>query len=100
MENEGFDKWLRALDLSFWGTAQHKVTSQQFFERQQSEGAVLLDVRSPEEADYLALPLPCTSPSPSCRTAGPKFPPTGWWRLFARRERGQPLPTPICSCAV
>ena len=57
MENKEFDKWLRALDLSFWGTAQHKVTPQQFFERQQSEGAVLLDVRSPEEADYLALPF-------------------------------------------
>ena len=55
MENEGFDKWLRALDLSFWGTAQHKVTSQQFFERQQSEGAVLLDVRSSEEVGQLAL---------------------------------------------
>jgi rhodanese-related sulfurtransferase len=43
--------------LSFWGTAQHKVMPAQFFERQESEGAVLLDVRSPEEANYLALPF-------------------------------------------
>ncbi|MBN1427301.1 MAG: rhodanese-like domain-containing protein [Anaerolineae bacterium] len=57
METLNFDDWLAGLDLSFWGTAQHKVTSAQFFERQQSEGAVLLDVRSPQEADQLALPF-------------------------------------------
>jgi len=51
------DEWLAGLDLSFWGTAQHKVTPAQFFERQQSEGAVLLDVRSPQEVDQLALPF-------------------------------------------
>ena len=57
MENLTFDEWLAGLDLSFWGTAQHKVTPAQFFERQQSEGAVLLDVRSPQEVDQLALPF-------------------------------------------
>ncbi len=57
MERNTFDEWLTGLDLSFWGTTQHKVTPEQFFERQQSEGAVLLDVRSPEEAGYLALPF-------------------------------------------
>jgi len=57
METLNFDEWLAGLDLSFWGTAQHKVTPAQFFERQQSEGAVLLDVRSPQEADQLALPF-------------------------------------------
>ncbi len=57
MENMAFDKWLAGLDLSFWGTAQHKVTPPQFFERQQSEGAVLLDLRSPEEVGQLALPF-------------------------------------------
>jgi rhodanese-related sulfurtransferase len=57
MENKSFDKWLSRLDLSFWGTAQHKVTPEQFFERQASEGAVLLDVRSPEETGYLTLPF-------------------------------------------
>jgi len=51
------DEWLARLDLSFWGTAQHKVTPVQFFEWQQSEGAVLLDVRSPQEVDQLALPF-------------------------------------------
>lgn len=57
MENMTFDKWLSELDLSFWGTAQHKITPSQFFERQQSEDAVLLDLRSPEEVGQLALPF-------------------------------------------
>jgi rhodanese-related sulfurtransferase len=52
-----FDEWLTDLDLSFWGTAQHKITPAQFFEWQQGEGAVLLDVRSPQEVDQLALPF-------------------------------------------
>ena len=57
MENPNFDEWLAGLDLGFWGTAQHKVTPVQFFERQQSEGAVLLDVRSTGETGQLALPF-------------------------------------------
>jgi rhodanese-related sulfurtransferase len=57
MENLTFDNWLAGLDLNFWGAAQHKVTPSQFFERQQSEGAVLLDLRSPEEESQLALPF-------------------------------------------
>ena len=57
MKDLAFDEWLSGLDLSFWGTAQHKVTPAQFFERQQTEGAVLLDVRSAQEVDQLALPF-------------------------------------------
>lgn len=57
MELKAFDKWLAQLDLSFWGTTQHKITASEFFERQASEGAVLLDIRSPEEVGYLALPF-------------------------------------------
>ena len=57
MKNKAFDDWLAGLDLSFWGTAHHKVTPEQFFEQQASEGAVLLDLRSPEEAGYLTLPF-------------------------------------------
>jgi len=52
-----FDKWLKELDLSFWGITQHKVSPTQFFERYQSEDAVLLDTRSPEETNYLTLPF-------------------------------------------
>ena len=57
MKIKTFDEWLGGLDLSFWGTAQHKVTPAQFFDQQQSEGAVLLDLRSPEEVGQLALPF-------------------------------------------
>jgi rhodanese-related sulfurtransferase len=57
MESPTFDEWLAGLDLSFWGTAQHKVTPAQFFEQQGSKRAVLLDVRSPQEVDQLALPF-------------------------------------------
>jgi rhodanese-related sulfurtransferase len=57
MKIKTFDEWLGGLHLSFWGTAQHKVTPAQFLERQDSEGAVLLDVRSPEEVGQLALPF-------------------------------------------
>lgn len=56
MDNQTFDKWLEELDLSFWGTAQHIVSPAQFYERQASEQAVLLDLRSPEEVGHLALP--------------------------------------------
>lgn len=52
-----FDQWLKKLDLNFWGTAQHKVTPSQFFELHKRENAVLLDVRTPEEAEYLTLPF-------------------------------------------
>lgn len=57
MGKKSFDSWLGELDLSFWGTAQHKIMPAQFFERQKSEGAVLLDVRSSEEVGLLALPF-------------------------------------------
>jgi rhodanese-related sulfurtransferase len=57
MLQKSFDQWLGNLDLSFWGTAQHKVTPAQFFERHHREGAVLLDLRSPEEASQLTLPF-------------------------------------------
>ena len=40
MLQKSFDQWLGDLDLSFWGTAQHKITPAQFFEHQASEGAV------------------------------------------------------------
>jgi rhodanese-related sulfurtransferase len=57
MEIKTFDEWLSGLDFGFWGTAQHKVIPAQFFERRDSEGAVLLDVRSSEEVGQLALPF-------------------------------------------
>lgn len=58
MSEKTFDEWLAALDLDFWGTGQHKIMPAQFFERMRNgENVVLLDTRSPEEAELLALPL-------------------------------------------
>jgi len=57
MSQQTFDQWLKGLDLSYWGTGQHKVTPAQFFERQQAEEATLLGLRSPEEIGYLTLPF-------------------------------------------
>lgn len=58
MSEKTFDEWLSALDLEFWGTAQHKIMPAQFFERwRNGEDVVLLDTRSPEEANYLAFPF-------------------------------------------
>jgi rhodanese-related sulfurtransferase len=57
MSDEKFDAWLRELDLSYWGTAQHKVSPSQFFQQRQKEGAVLLDLRSPEEEQMLIFPF-------------------------------------------
>jgi rhodanese-related sulfurtransferase len=57
MSQLDFDRWLKNLNLSYWGTGQHKLTPAQFFDRQRTEGAVLLDVRTPEEIGYLTLPF-------------------------------------------
>ena len=58
MDKKTFDAWLSGLDLNFWGTAQHKVSPAKFFERwRNGEEVVLLDLRSPEEADHLSLPF-------------------------------------------
>jgi len=58
MSEKTFDEWLSALDLEFWGTAQHKIMPVQFFERwRNGEDVVLLDTRSPEEAKFLAFPF-------------------------------------------
>ena len=52
-----FEEWLAGLDLEFWGTVQHKVSAQDFFELYQKENAVLLDVRTQAEWDVLPLPF-------------------------------------------
>ena len=58
MAEKTFDDWLATLDLEFWGTAQHKVTPVQFFERwRNGEEVIMLDIRSAEEAAHLAFPF-------------------------------------------
>ncbi len=57
MENKTFDEWLGGLDLGFWGNGMHKITPAQFFDRRQNESVELLDVRSRQEVEHLALPF-------------------------------------------
>ncbi len=57
MNHQAFDQWISGLDIEFWGTAQHKITPARFFERRHKENAVLLDLRDPQELEYLALPF-------------------------------------------
>lgn len=52
-----FDEILRKSDLGFWGRGKHQITAAEFFELWQRDEAVLLDVRSPEEVQFLALPF-------------------------------------------
>ncbi len=57
MDFQKFDEWMTGLDLAFWGSGRHKIMPSQFFELQATGGATLLDVRSYEEAEQLALPF-------------------------------------------
>jgi rhodanese-related sulfurtransferase len=57
MEKRSFDQWLTELDLAYWGTMQHKITPEDFFAMMKEKDAVLLDVRTPEEAALLTLPF-------------------------------------------
>lgn len=57
MSTSSFDTWLKTCDFDFWSTAQHKVMPPAFFERWAKGEAVLLDVRTDLETDYVALPF-------------------------------------------
>ncbi len=59
MSEKTFDTWLSALDLDFWGTGQHKVTLERVLSalEQGEEAPLVLDVRTPEEQRYWALPF-------------------------------------------
>ncbi len=51
------DDILRNSDFSFWSRGQHQVTPTDFFAQWEKGEAVLLDLRSPEETQFLALPF-------------------------------------------
>ncbi len=57
MSENAFDAWLSALDLDFWGKGEHKLTLEQMAERLKRDEVVVLDVRTPEERRYWALPF-------------------------------------------
>jgi rhodanese-related sulfurtransferase len=57
MSENRFDQWLSGLDFEFWSTSQHAITPALFFEKWAKDEAMLLDMRAPEEQDFLTLPF-------------------------------------------
>ena len=57
MDTKRFEEWLSSLDFEFWGTVQHKVSAAEFVPRMKSEGAVMLDLRSDAELEFITFPF-------------------------------------------
>ncbi len=57
MSNDTFSRWLSGLDFEYWSTGQHKIEPPVFFEKWAKGEAVLLDVRAPEERQFLHFPF-------------------------------------------
>jgi rhodanese-related sulfurtransferase len=57
MSQTTFERWLSNLDFEYWSTGQHKITPAAFLEKWAQGEAVLLDVRSKEETEFLSLPF-------------------------------------------
>lgn len=58
MSENTFDAWLSELDLDFWGTGQHKISVEELLRHiEHGEPVMLLDLRTPEEKRYWALPF-------------------------------------------
>lgn len=62
MSENAFSQWLSGLDFDFWGTSQHAITPPVFFERWAKGEAVLLDVRTTEEKQFVTLPFALAIP--------------------------------------
>ncbi|MBI9066580.1 MAG: rhodanese-like domain-containing protein [Salinivirgaceae bacterium] len=48
------EKVISQMDFQYFGTGQHKIETEEFFRK---EGAILLDVRAPEEIDTIKLKM-------------------------------------------
>ena len=62
MAEDIFSQWLNNLDFEFWSTGQHKVAPTVFFEKWAKGEAILLDVRTAQEKDFVMLPIALTIP--------------------------------------
>lgn len=52
-----FHTWLSGLNFEFWSTGQHRIDPQTFFEKWSKGEAVMLDVRSDEERQFVKFPF-------------------------------------------
>ena len=57
MPDDFFSQWLSGLDFEYWSTGQAKIEPPEFFEKWVKGEAVLLDVRTPEEKDFVIFPF-------------------------------------------
>jgi rhodanese-related sulfurtransferase len=62
MSENAFERWISELDFEFWSTGQHKVDPPVFFEKWAKGEAILLDVRAPEEREFMAFPFALAIP--------------------------------------
>lgn len=56
------DDILRGDDFSFWSRGKHQILAQDFFALWKQDKAVLLDLRFPEEVQFLSLPFALNIP--------------------------------------
>ncbi len=57
MSDNAFSQWLSGRDFEYWSTGQHKIDAPIFFQKWAKGEAVLLDVRAPEEREFLSFPF-------------------------------------------
>ncbi len=57
MSDNAFSQWLSGCDFEYWSTGQHKIDAPIFFQKWAKGEAVLLDVRAPEEREFLSFPF-------------------------------------------
>ncbi len=57
MSGDTFSQWLSGRNFEYWSTGQHKIEPAVFFEKWAKGEAVLLDVRAPEEREFLRFPF-------------------------------------------
>lgn len=62
MTENQFSQWLSSLDFEFWSTGQHKIDPPVFFEKWAKDEVVLLDLRAPEEKNFVHMPFALAIP--------------------------------------
>jgi len=62
MTEDVFSQWINGLGFEYWSTGQHKVAPSIFFEKWVKGDAILLDVRSAQEKDFVTLPFALAIP--------------------------------------
>ncbi len=51
------DSWMERIDFDFFSRGKHKIKAEKFLEKMEKGEALLLDVRAPEELEYIDFPF-------------------------------------------